>query len=94
MTAIYFIPRNFNDNGRVFGLFEGRHIIQAAIWGVPFSILIAILPFLPLQVKALIWGAITGFPCLIILSGMLDLLICRIRFSREAKIYHSARATQ
>ncbi|MCL2548887.1 MAG: hypothetical protein FWE76_06980 [Symbiobacteriaceae bacterium] len=91
MVSIYFIPRNFSDNGRVLGLFEGRHVIQAGIWGVPFSILVAIIPWLPLQVKAIIWGAVAGFPCLIILSGMLDLLTCRIRFSREAKIYHSVR---
>jgi hypothetical protein len=71
------------------GMFEERHIIQAGVWGVPFSFIVAYLPFLPMQVKAVVWGALVGFPCMVILSGMLDRLLQRRRFTQEAKVYHN-----
>jgi len=89
VLIIYFIPRNFSDSGRIMGMFEGRHAIQAGIWGVPLSFLIFSIPILALQFKAVLWGGIVGCPCMVILSGMLDKLLQRRRFTVEAKLYHS-----
>lgn len=34
-TGTYFIPVNYTDAGRVFGFFEVRNVIEAAVLGVP-----------------------------------------------------------
>ena len=42
----YFIPANFTDAGRIFGLFEIRNMIEAIIMGVPIIFICAyLLPF-------------------------------------------------
>jgi hypothetical protein len=46
MNEIYFIPANFTDAGRLFGLFEIRNVIEAAILGVPILFFsFTLLPF-------------------------------------------------
>lgn len=42
----YFIPANFTDAGRLFGLFEIRNVVEAVILGVPVLFLcLTLLPF-------------------------------------------------
>jgi len=42
----YYIPANFTDAGRVFGLFEIRHVIEAVAVGAPVLFLcVTLLPF-------------------------------------------------
>ena len=42
----YYIPANFTDAGRVFGLFEIRNVVEAVLLGVPVIFLCAyLLPF-------------------------------------------------
>ena len=45
-NEIYYIPTNFSDAGRVFGLFEVRNLIEAIMLALPAMYLcIALLPF-------------------------------------------------
>lgn len=45
-NEIYYIPTNFSDAGRVFGLFEVRNLIEAIMLAFPAMYLcIALLPF-------------------------------------------------
>ena len=61
----YYIPANFTDAGRIFGLFEIRNIIEALVLGVPTIFLCATL--LPLSITAkvivtlIIFVPIAGF---------------------------------
>jgi len=42
----YFVPANFTDAGRVFGLFEIRNVIEAILFGAPVLFLCAyLIPF-------------------------------------------------
>ncbi len=42
----YYIPANFTDAGRVFGLFEIRNVVEAVVLGVPVIFLcFTLLPF-------------------------------------------------
>ena len=42
----YYIPANFTDAGRIFGLFEIRNVIEALLLGAPVILVCAIaLPF-------------------------------------------------
>ena len=84
---IYFIPRNYSDNGRLLGLFEGRHVVQAVAVALPFTLLAAYLPWLPLLLRAILWGALAIFPALLCLSGMADRLWLILTFRREARRY-------
>jgi predicted alpha/beta hydrolase len=46
MNETYFIPANFTDAGRLFGLFEIRNVIEAVILGLPVLFLsFTLLPF-------------------------------------------------
>ena len=46
----YYIPANFTDAGRIFGLFEIRNVIEAVLLGVPVIFLCASL--LPLGITS------------------------------------------
>lgn len=46
----YYIPANFTDAGRVFGMFEIRNVIEAVVLGAPIAFLCAYL--LPLELTA------------------------------------------
>ena len=46
----YYIPANFTDAGRLFGLFEIRNVIEALLAGAP--LLASCLKFLPLPLTA------------------------------------------
>ena len=46
----YYIPANFTDAGRIFGLFEIRNVIEALLLGVP--VLALCLRFLPFALTA------------------------------------------
>jgi len=42
----YYIPANYTDAGRIFGLFEIRNVIEAVLIGVPVLFLsLQLLPF-------------------------------------------------
>ena len=47
---VYYIPANFTDAGRLFGIFEIRNAIEAVVLGVPTLFLCAY--FLPLALTA------------------------------------------
>jgi hypothetical protein len=45
-TETYYIPANFTDAGRLFGLFEIRNVIEAVIIGLPVLFLaFTLMPF-------------------------------------------------
>ncbi len=55
----YFIPNNFTDAGRVFGLFETRNLIEAVILTLPLLLLcVKLLPF-SLTVKIIVTLSVT-----------------------------------
>jgi hypothetical protein len=85
---MYIIPRNYTDNGRVLGLFESRHTVQAMIFGVPVAMLIWFLPLIPLMVKGVLLGFFVIFPCMVILTGMGDRVLYIMRHRKNARHYY------
>jgi len=61
----YYIPANFTDAGRVFGLFEIRNVIEAVLLGAPVLFLcFSLLPFTlttKIIVTLIIFIPIAGF---------------------------------
>jgi len=55
----YYIPANFTDAGRIFGVFEIRNVIEALILGVP--LLAACFRFLPFDLTTRIVVALVLF---------------------------------
>lgn len=55
----YYIPNNFTDAGRVFGLFETRNLIEAVVLTLPILLLcIKLLPF-SLTLKIIVTLSVT-----------------------------------
>lgn len=91
MSKQYFIPRNYKDAGRVFGMFRMRHLIAALLWGVPVTFLFSILPLEALGFKAqlYLWAFLAGLPAGALLMGWGDLIALMMRFHRHKRIYYS-----
>ncbi|MDR0863009.1 MAG: hypothetical protein LBN30_09605 [Oscillospiraceae bacterium] len=58
-TETYYIPANFTDAGRLFGLFEIRNVIEAAVIGLP--VLFLAFTLLPLSITARVIAALMLF---------------------------------
>ena len=86
---MFFIPRNYTDAGKILGLFETRHVVQALLLCLPLTFVVSIIPFLPLELRAVLWGILAGLPGLICLSGMLDKLIYMLIFGKTKRVYYS-----
>jgi hypothetical protein len=50
----YFIPANFTDAGRIFGLFEIRNVVETVLLGIPILFLCATLIPLALTAKLIV----------------------------------------
>ena len=61
----YYIPANFTDAGRIFGMFEIRNVIEAVILGIPVLFLCTyLLPFAittKIVVTLIIFVPVAGF---------------------------------
>ena len=84
---MYLIPRNFSDNGRIWGMFEARSLFLVIAVALPPTFLLLYLTILPLVLRGILWGVFAVFPALLILSGMANRLLTRYRFSKEAGMY-------
>lgn len=91
---IYYIPVNFTDAGRVFGLFELRNCIEAALLAVPtvgLCTLVANLTSFSLTVKLIISLCLLVPVCGFALVGIRDeslsrFLITYFRWRRRRRI--------
>ena len=86
---MFFIPRNYSDASRIFGMFESKYLLHAAIWAIPTTGLVLIIPFIPLEVKAIMWGVVTGVPCMVCLTGTVEKLKHMLYFKKTACIHYS-----
>lgn len=52
MDSLVYIPTNYTDAGKLFGMFEIRHVVEAVILCLPTTLLM--LSFIPLSLTAAI----------------------------------------
>ena len=87
MYQEYYIPANFTDAGRLFGLFEIRNALEAVILSIP--LLILSLALVPLD---LTWRIIVGITLVVPVGGFALIGIyddCLSRFAKTWWRYHT-----
>lgn len=82
----YFIPHNFTNNGRIWGMFRGKDVRNALFWMVPVTALIFFC--LPLSFNGKVFCEILLAipPALGILLGYLEQITHILKFSKNKRV--------
>ena len=81
----YFIPRNYGEAGRLFGMFQTRNVLQSLIWAIPWSLIIIYMPMLGMNIKLYLWAFVVGIPVVICLLGVFDLVLMILKWRKNRR---------
>lgn len=88
-TQRYIIPHNYQNNGRIFNLFEREQVKKALLCIAPITLILWILP-IPITVKAFLGVFLVGVPAAIFLFELDRIMMDMFTFFKRRQIYYGS----